>query len=107
MSIEQFQVWAMPYTSHRQSCSEGCQPNRPRCFAGFRAASECVSSGPIAWLKENHDDNCFICHSGGFRCGEGEQWVGKFIAFLNGTSVAEERHFRDTTRRAFGHFQSS
>jgi hypothetical protein len=65
-SIQQFNDWARPYTSHRQTCLQQCQPNRPNCLEGYKIARKCISLGPIAWFKENHEDICPTCHSGGF-----------------------------------------
>ena len=86
MSIELFQQWASPYTNHQQDCHFGCRPERPRCRAGFQIASRCISQGPIAWHRHNHDNHCPICRSGGFRCDKANQQIESFIEFL-------ERHF--------------
>jgi len=92
--IEQFEFWARPYTSDRQNCSEQCQPNSPNCVDGYKIARKCIGLGPIAWIKENHEDSCSTCHSGGFLCNEGRRlWnerVDAFIVFLNGNRVGKE-----------------
>jgi len=92
--VELFEHWAMPYTSHRQSCSEQCQPNSPNCVDGYKIARRCISLGPIAWLKKNHENSCPTCHSGGFLCNEGRRlWkerVDAFVVFLNKNCVTKK-----------------
>ena len=90
-STEQFQVWARPYASHKQSCTQQCQPNRPSCPEGYKIARRCHKLGPIAWFKENHENNRAIAiREAIFATKDRRLWseqVDGVIAFLNGDII--------------------